>query len=184
MTVSETSRWAWWFELYSRSWGQAHCSLCVFLNTMKSDFSSSEPNFLSQISNKTWYIRDLKECSEIIQNVCGICLYMFVCNVSTTGVVAYVGISVSSGIWIFKCSLCRFKHLLCCVSDPEWASYTLGMFICHSCSGLHRNIAHISKVKSILLDPWSSNEVEVCTFVLCTMPFVYVEERNCSDSLS
>lgn len=56
-----------------------------------------------------------------------------------------------------------FNVSLCCVADPEWASYTLGVFVCHSCSGLHRNIAQISKVKSILLDPWSSSEVEVRT---------------------
>ncbi|XP_018536334.1 arf-GAP with dual PH domain-containing protein 1 [Lates calcarifer] len=48
----------------------------------------------------------------------------------------------------------------CGAADPEWASYTLGVFMCHSCSGLHRNIAQISKVKSVLLDPWSSSEVE------------------------
>uniref|UniRef100_A0A1A8LKX3 ArfGAP with dual PH domains 1 n=1 Tax=Nothobranchius pienaari TaxID=704102 RepID=A0A1A8LKX3_9TELE len=48
----------------------------------------------------------------------------------------------------------------CGASDPEWASYTLGVFVCHSCSGLHRNIAQISKVKSLLLDPWSSSEIE------------------------
>ncbi|XP_074512756.1 arf-GAP with dual PH domain-containing protein 1-like isoform X1 [Sebastes fasciatus] len=48
----------------------------------------------------------------------------------------------------------------CGAADPEWASYTLGVFVCLSCSGLHRNIAQISKVKSILLDPWSSSEVE------------------------
>lgn len=53
-------------------------------------------------------------------------------------------------------------------SDPEWASYTLGVFVCQSCSGLHRNIARISKVKSILLDPWSSSEVEVSTTPLCS----------------
>ncbi|KAM3598143.1 uncharacterized protein V6R79_014156 [Siganus canaliculatus] len=48
----------------------------------------------------------------------------------------------------------------CGAADPEWASFTLGVFVCQSCSGLHRNIAQISKVKSILLDPWSSSEVE------------------------
>ncbi|XP_058509016.1 arf-GAP with dual PH domain-containing protein 1-like [Solea solea] len=48
----------------------------------------------------------------------------------------------------------------CGAAEPEWASYTLGVFVCHSCSGLHRNIAQISKVKSVLLDPWSSSEVE------------------------
>ncbi|XP_071329706.1 arf-GAP with dual PH domain-containing protein 1-like [Trachinotus anak] len=48
----------------------------------------------------------------------------------------------------------------CGAADPEWASYTLGVFVCHTCSGLHRNIAQISRVKSVLLDPWSSSEVE------------------------
>ncbi|KAK1878232.1 Arf-GAP with dual PH domain containing protein 1 [Dissostichus eleginoides] len=48
----------------------------------------------------------------------------------------------------------------CGAADPEWASYTLGVFICLSCSGLHKNIAQISKVKSVLLDPWSSSEAE------------------------
>uniref|UniRef100_A0A8C7Y3S9 Arf-GAP domain-containing protein n=1 Tax=Oryzias sinensis TaxID=183150 RepID=A0A8C7Y3S9_9TELE len=44
--------------------------------------------------------------------------------------------------------------------DPEWASYTLGVLVCHICSGLHRNIPQISKVKSLLLDPWNSSELE------------------------
>ncbi|CAL1588304.1 unnamed protein product [Knipowitschia caucasica] len=48
----------------------------------------------------------------------------------------------------------------CAAPDPEWASYTLGIFVCQSCSGLHRNIAQISKVKSVLLDPWRPAEVE------------------------
>ncbi|XP_053707280.1 arf-GAP with dual PH domain-containing protein 1-like [Synchiropus splendidus] len=48
----------------------------------------------------------------------------------------------------------------CGVADPQWASYTIGVFVCLSCSGLHRNIAHISKVKSVLLDPWTQSEVE------------------------
>uniref|UniRef100_A0A8C7NB16 ArfGAP with dual PH domains 1 n=1 Tax=Oncorhynchus kisutch TaxID=8019 RepID=A0A8C7NB16_ONCKI len=48
----------------------------------------------------------------------------------------------------------------CGAADPEWASYTLGVFVCQSCSGLHRNISQISKVKSVLLDPWSDAEVE------------------------
>ncbi|XP_034750250.1 arf-GAP with dual PH domain-containing protein 1-like [Etheostoma cragini] len=48
----------------------------------------------------------------------------------------------------------------CGAANPEWASYTLGVFVCLSCSGLHRNIAQISKVKSVLLDPWSSTELE------------------------
>uniref|UniRef100_A0A4W5Q0R7 ArfGAP with dual PH domains 1 n=2 Tax=Hucho hucho TaxID=62062 RepID=A0A4W5Q0R7_9TELE len=53
-----------------------------------------------------------------------------------------------------------FLCVFVCFSDPEWASYTLGVFVCQSCSGLHRNISQISKVKSVLLVPWSDAEVE------------------------
>ncbi|XP_029014810.1 arf-GAP with dual PH domain-containing protein 1-like [Betta splendens] len=49
----------------------------------------------------------------------------------------------------------------CGSADPEWASYTLGVFMCHGCSGHHRTIAQISKVKSILLDPWRAAELQV-----------------------
>ncbi|XP_031420517.1 arf-GAP with dual PH domain-containing protein 1-like isoform X2 [Clupea harengus] len=48
----------------------------------------------------------------------------------------------------------------CGVADPEWASSTLGVFMCQSCSALHRNIPQISRVKSILMDPWEAEEVE------------------------
>ncbi|CAL8311246.1 unnamed protein product [Arctogadus glacialis] len=48
----------------------------------------------------------------------------------------------------------------CGAPDPTWASYTLGVFICQSCTGLHRNITYISKLKSVLLDPWSDSEAE------------------------
>ncbi|KAG9264561.1 arf-GAP with dual PH domain-containing protein 1 isoform X1 [Astyanax mexicanus] len=48
----------------------------------------------------------------------------------------------------------------CGAPGPEWASFTLGVFMCQSCSGFHRNIPHISRVKSVLLDPWEASEVE------------------------
>uniref|UniRef100_A0A8D0G590 Arf-GAP domain-containing protein n=1 Tax=Sphenodon punctatus TaxID=8508 RepID=A0A8D0G590_SPHPU len=41
----------------------------------------------------------------------------------------------------------------CSAPDPDWASHTLGVFICLNCSGLHRNIPHISKVKSVQYPP-------------------------------
>uniref|UniRef100_A0A8I4A2N8 ArfGAP with dual PH domains 1 n=1 Tax=Callithrix jacchus TaxID=9483 RepID=A0A8I4A2N8_CALJA len=49
-------------------------------------------------------------------------------------------------------------------NDPDWASYTLGVFICLSCSGIHRNIPQVSKVKSIRLDAWDEAQVE---FMAC-----------------
>ncbi|KAG8509943.1 Arf-GAP with dual PH domain-containing protein 1 [Galemys pyrenaicus] len=48
-----------------------------------------------------------------------------------------------------------------CLPDPDWASYTLGVFICLSCSGIHRNIPQVSKVKSVRLDTWEEAQVEV-----------------------
>ncbi|XP_066498421.1 arf-GAP with dual PH domain-containing protein 1-like isoform X2 [Hoplias malabaricus] len=48
----------------------------------------------------------------------------------------------------------------CGAAGPEWASFTLGVFVCQSCTGIHRNIPQISRVKSVLLDPWETSEVE------------------------
>ncbi|XP_030656910.1 arf-GAP with dual PH domain-containing protein 1 isoform X2 [Nomascus leucogenys] len=48
----------------------------------------------------------------------------------------------------------------CGAPDADWASYTLGVFICLSCSGIHRNIPQVSKVKSVRLDAWDEAQVE------------------------
>uniref|UniRef100_A0A674IRF2 ArfGAP with dual PH domains 2 n=1 Tax=Terrapene triunguis TaxID=2587831 RepID=A0A674IRF2_9SAUR len=45
--------------------------------------------------------------------------------------------------------------------NPEWASYKLGIFICLNCSGIHRNLPEVSRVKSIHLDFWENDLVEV-----------------------
>uniref|UniRef100_A0A7M4FIT3 Arf-GAP domain-containing protein n=1 Tax=Crocodylus porosus TaxID=8502 RepID=A0A7M4FIT3_CROPO len=47
------------------------------------------------------------------------------------------------------------------LSDPDWASYSLGLFICLNCAGLHRSIPQVSKLKSIQLDEWDDAQVEV-----------------------
>ncbi|XP_053509195.1 arf-GAP with dual PH domain-containing protein 1 isoform X1 [Ictalurus furcatus] len=49
----------------------------------------------------------------------------------------------------------------CSAPGPEWASFTLGVYMCQSCSGIHRSIAQISRVKSVFLDPWEKSEVEL-----------------------
>ncbi|XP_077774673.1 arf-GAP with dual PH domain-containing protein 1 isoform X2 [Podarcis muralis] len=49
----------------------------------------------------------------------------------------------------------------CDAPDPDWASHTLGVFICLNCSGIHRNIPHVSKVKSVRLDEWDNVQVEL-----------------------
>ncbi|XP_048377223.1 arf-GAP with dual PH domain-containing protein 1 [Stegostoma tigrinum] len=48
----------------------------------------------------------------------------------------------------------------CQLSEPEWASTTLGIFICLKCSGIHRNIPDVSKVKSLILDPWDDAQIQ------------------------
>ncbi|KAJ4940693.1 hypothetical protein JOQ06_026988 [Pogonophryne albipinna] len=44
--------------------------------------------------------------------------------------------------------------------EPEWASLTLGVFVCQACSLLHRSIPHISRVKSVQ-ETWDASEVEL-----------------------
>uniref|UniRef100_A0A3Q1F7N4 ArfGAP with dual PH domains 1 n=1 Tax=Acanthochromis polyacanthus TaxID=80966 RepID=A0A3Q1F7N4_9TELE len=44
--------------------------------------------------------------------------------------------------------------------EPDWASLTLGVFVCQACSLLHRSIPHISRVKSVQ-DTWDASEVEL-----------------------
>ncbi|KAM8879086.1 arf-GAP with dual PH domain-containing protein 2-like isoform 2-T3 [Spinachia spinachia] len=48
----------------------------------------------------------------------------------------------------------------CGIPEPDWASYTLGIFVCLNCSGIHRNLPDISKVKSIRLDIWDDALVQ------------------------
>nr|XP_042699497.1 arf-GAP with dual PH domain-containing protein 1-like isoform X3 [Chrysemys picta bellii] len=57
----------------------------------------------------------------------------------------------------------RAENALCAdcgKPDPDWASHTLGVFICLSCSGIHRNIPNISKVKSLRMDHWDEAQVQ------------------------
>ena len=50
----------------------------------------------------------------------------------------------------------------CNTPNPEWASISLGIFLCIDCAGVHRSLgAHISKVRSISLDRWEKESVEV-----------------------
>lgn len=50
----------------------------------------------------------------------------------------------------------------CGAITPKWASVNLGVFICIRCAGIHRSIGtHITKVRSITLDSWTEEQVEV-----------------------
>ncbi|QSS48892.1 UBA domain-containing protein [Histoplasma capsulatum var. duboisii H88] len=49
----------------------------------------------------------------------------------------------------------------CQARNPGWASWNLGVFLCVRCATLHRKLGtHISKVKSLTMDSWSSDQVD------------------------
>lgn len=50
----------------------------------------------------------------------------------------------------------------CGTSNPKWASINLGIAFCIECSGIHRSLGvHISKVRSITLDDWDTESINL-----------------------
>ncbi|KAF7246915.1 Stromal membrane-associated protein 1 [Varanus komodoensis] len=48
---------------------------------------------------------------------------------------------------------------------PRWASWNTGVFICIRCAGIHRNLGvHISRVKSVNLDQWTPEQIQLFDF--------------------
>ncbi|CAG8765579.1 19508_t:CDS:2, partial [Gigaspora rosea] len=46
--------------------------------------------------------------------------------------------------------------------DPQWASTNFGTLLCIDCSGIHRSLGvHVSKVRSLMLDKWEPESIEV-----------------------
>ncbi|XP_016395054.1 arf-GAP with dual PH domain-containing protein 2-like isoform X2 [Sinocyclocheilus rhinocerous] len=60
--------------------------------------------------------------------------------------------------------LAKLSQNCCCAdcgaADPDWASCTLGIFVCLNCSGTHRNLPSVSRIKSIRLDFWDDELVQ------------------------
>lgn len=49
---------------------------------------------------------------------------------------------------------------------PEWASVSLGIFICVRCAGIHRSLGtHISQVRSCTLDLWTQAQLDQITSI-------------------
>ncbi|KAJ5175104.1 uncharacterized protein N7482_000981 [Penicillium canariense] len=49
----------------------------------------------------------------------------------------------------------------CDALTPGWASWNMGLFLCMRCAAIHRKLGtHISKVKSLTMDTWSSEQVD------------------------
>lgn len=65
------------------------------------------------------------------------------------------------------------------ILDPVWASLNLGCLICIECSGIHRNLGtHLSRVRSLELDDWSNELIQVMTSIGNRM-INNVYEGNC-----
>jgi len=52
----------------------------------------------------------------------------------------------------------------CLQLEPNWASVTLGIFICVQCAGIHRSLgSHLSFVRSTLMDTWKPHHLASIT---------------------
>lgn len=71
-------------------------------------------------------------------------------------------------------SLCYTQTLL----HPDvFFSHTSGVFLCIRCSGIHRGMGtHISKVKSVDLDVWTPEQMEVRLHFLNLVISIYISQ--------
>ena len=61
-------------------------------------------------------------------------------------------------------------------SDPEWASVSMSVFLCIDCAGIHRRLGTgVSRVKSVKLDRWTVDEVEVIRLYETTLGHVTIQ---------
>ncbi|XP_045429084.1 stromal membrane-associated protein 1 isoform X6 [Pipistrellus kuhlii] len=61
----------------------------------------------------------------------------------------------------------------CEAKGPRWASWNIGVFICIRCAGIHRNLGvHISRVKSVNLDQWTPEQIQISSSDAPLQPLV------------
>ena len=79
-----------------------------------------------------------------------------------------------------NCADCKTQQ------HPRWASWSLGVFICIKCAGIHRSLGtHISKVKSVDLDTWKEEHLsELIKWGNNTRANEYFENKLNQDSES
>lgn len=66
----------------------------------------------------------------------------------------------------------------CNARNPKWASVNLGVFICESCAGIHRNLGtHVSQVRSVKLDTWKPEWVQKMASVGNVVAKAYYEQN-------
>ncbi|KZV19575.1 hypothetical protein F511_13461 [Dorcoceras hygrometricum] len=71
----------------------------------------------------------------------------------------------------------------CGAPDPKWVSLNTGGFICIKCSGAHRSLGvHISKVLSVKLDEWTTEQVDALTEIGGNTAVNLKYEANIPDS--
>lgn len=57
---------------------------------------------------------------------------------------------------------------------PDWAAINIGIFLCIDCAGIHRRLGTtISRIKSIKLDQWTHEMIEVSTIILVILKWPF-----------
>ncbi|KAH7036579.1 hypothetical protein BKA57DRAFT_399560 [Linnemannia elongata] len=73
-------------------------------------------------------------------------------------------------------------NTICCdcgAANPNWASYSLGCFLCVRCCSVHRKMGtHISKVKSVSLDSWTQDDIDVSEPTLGLLIIIDIPGHN------
>ena len=80
---------------------------------------------------------------------------------------------------------CDQYYFLLLYLGPRWASWNIGVFVCIRCAGIHRNLGvHISKMKSVNLDTWAPDQIEVRLLGRLLHFFLELHDVSCTNWLN